>query len=371
MPQQFKNPANPGVHRKTTAKEILDVCGEKLDALVVGVGTGGTATGAGEIVKQKIESLKLFAVEPAESPVFSGGKAGPHKIQGIGAGFIPEVFNRRVVDRFIPVSYDDARKRRAPSCGARGDSLRNLLGSDSSRQLPGRLGVRFGQTRARHPTGYRRALSQHGAVVLKCELAARCAFLLLHGVWTKSFPRTCRGRLRRSSSRLSEDPSRLRPRPVGQAARSRHRHLPRKRTWRSIRRIDRRRDPNSSIRRRERRKVRRHRLPHCAKPIPGAQVIASFHDFAANAAGSRIVDGSGLRESGANGEARDDGELVERQPAAAGPVVSAVAEARHCRWHGRHRPNHTRDRPGARQFLTYAGLDAERFGAWTSHAREK
>jgi cysteine synthase A len=109
MPQQFKNPANPDAHRKTTAKEILDVCGSKLDALVIGVGTGGTATGAGEILKQEINSLKLFAVEPADSPVFSGGKAGPHKIQGIGAGFIPEIFNRKIVDRFIPVSYDDAR----------------------------------------------------------------------------------------------------------------------------------------------------------------------------------------------------------------------------------------------------------------------
>jgi cysteine synthase A len=109
MPQQFKNPANPEVHRKTTANEILGACGEKLDALVVGVGTGGTATGTGEILKQKIKFLKLFAVEPAESPVFSGGRAGPHKIQGIGAGFIPEVFNKNVVDRFIPVSYDDAR----------------------------------------------------------------------------------------------------------------------------------------------------------------------------------------------------------------------------------------------------------------------
>jgi cysteine synthase A len=109
MPQQFKNPANPDAHRKTTAKEILDVCGTKLDALVIGVGTGGTATGAGEVMKQKIGSLKVFAVEPADSPVFSGGKAGPHKIQGIGAGFIPEIFNRKIVDRFIPVSYDDAR----------------------------------------------------------------------------------------------------------------------------------------------------------------------------------------------------------------------------------------------------------------------
>ena len=109
MPQQFKNPANPEVHRKTTAKEIIDTCGERLDALVVGVGTGGTATGTGEVVKEKIKSLKLFAVEPAESPIFSGGKAGPHKIQGIGAGFIPAIFNKDVVDRFIPVSFDDAR----------------------------------------------------------------------------------------------------------------------------------------------------------------------------------------------------------------------------------------------------------------------
>jgi cysteine synthase A len=109
MPQQFKNPANPEIHRKTTAAEILNVCGENLDALVVGVGTGGTATGTGEILKEKIDSLRLYAVEPADSPVFSGGRAGPHKIQGIGAGFIPEIFNKEVVHRFIPVSYDDAR----------------------------------------------------------------------------------------------------------------------------------------------------------------------------------------------------------------------------------------------------------------------
>jgi cysteine synthase len=109
MPQQFKNPANPEIHRVTTAKEILEVVGDRLDALVIGVGTGGTATGAGEVLKQRIKSLKVVAVEPAESPVFSGGKPGPHKIQGIGAGFIPDVFNPEVVDRFIPVSYDDAR----------------------------------------------------------------------------------------------------------------------------------------------------------------------------------------------------------------------------------------------------------------------
>ena len=109
MPQQFRNPANPDVHRKTTAKEILESVGDKLEALVVGVGTGGTATGTGEIVKQRIKSLKLFAVEPADSPVLSGGRPGPHKIQGIGAGFVPEIFNKEVVDQLIPVSYDDAR----------------------------------------------------------------------------------------------------------------------------------------------------------------------------------------------------------------------------------------------------------------------
>jgi cysteine synthase A len=109
MPQQFRNRANPEIHRKTTAKEILETCGDELDALVVGVGTGGTATGAGEALKEKIHSLKLYAVEPAESPLFSGGTSGAHKIQGIGAGFIPEIFNRNVVDQFVPVSYEDAR----------------------------------------------------------------------------------------------------------------------------------------------------------------------------------------------------------------------------------------------------------------------
>jgi cysteine synthase A len=109
MPQQFQNPANPDVHRRTTANEIINVVGDRLSALVVGVGTGGTATGAGEILKQQIKGLKVFAVEPAESPVFSGGKPGPHKIQGIGAGFIPPVFKREVVDKILPVAYPEAR----------------------------------------------------------------------------------------------------------------------------------------------------------------------------------------------------------------------------------------------------------------------
>jgi cysteine synthase A len=108
MPQQFRNPANPEIHRQTTAQEILDVVGTELDALVVGVGTGGTATGVGEVVKEQIKKLKLIAVEPADSPVLSGGKPGWHKIQGIGAGFIPEVLNRSVIDRIVTVSNEDA-----------------------------------------------------------------------------------------------------------------------------------------------------------------------------------------------------------------------------------------------------------------------
>jgi len=109
MPQQFRNPANPDVHRRTTAKEILSVTGSKLDALVVGIGTGGTATGTGETLKKELPNLQVFGVEPAESPFFSGGRPGPHKIQGIGAGFMPQIFNREVVDRIVLVSYEHAR----------------------------------------------------------------------------------------------------------------------------------------------------------------------------------------------------------------------------------------------------------------------
>ncbi len=106
--QQFKNPANPEIHRRTTAQEILEATDGKLDAFVAGVGTGGTITGVGEVLKQRNPSLKVIAVEPESSKVLSGGQAGPHKIQGIGAGFVPEVFNRKVVDRIIPVGDDDA-----------------------------------------------------------------------------------------------------------------------------------------------------------------------------------------------------------------------------------------------------------------------
>lgn len=108
MPQQFKNKANPDIHRKTTAKEILDAVGKDIDVFVSGVGTGGTITGVGEILKGINPKIKIVAVEPKASAVLSGEKPGPHKIQGIGAGFIPEVLNKGIIDRIVKVSDDDA-----------------------------------------------------------------------------------------------------------------------------------------------------------------------------------------------------------------------------------------------------------------------
>jgi len=108
MPQQFENPANPEAHRRTTALEILEAVGGRLDAFVVGVGTGGTLTGVGEVLKEKIPAVRVVAVEPAASPVLAGGKARPHAIQGIGASFVPGVLNRTIIDRIIPVRDEDA-----------------------------------------------------------------------------------------------------------------------------------------------------------------------------------------------------------------------------------------------------------------------
>lgn len=106
--QQFVNPANPQIHRNTTAMEIWSDTGGRIDYFVAGVGTGGTITGVGEVLKKKKKSLKVIAVEPDASPVLSGGVAGPHKIQGIGSGFIPKVLNRSVIDEIIRVKDEDA-----------------------------------------------------------------------------------------------------------------------------------------------------------------------------------------------------------------------------------------------------------------------
>jgi cysteine synthase A len=108
MPDQFSNPANPEIHRKTTAEEIWSGTGGAVDILVSGVGTGGTITGVSEVIKSRKPSYRAVAIEPANSPVLSGGKGGPHKIQGIGAGFVPEVLNKEIIDEIMTVTNEDA-----------------------------------------------------------------------------------------------------------------------------------------------------------------------------------------------------------------------------------------------------------------------
>ena len=108
VPQQFENPANPEIHRRTTAEEIWSDLNGTVDVFVAAVGTGGTITGVGEVLKERNPDVRIVAVEPASSPVLSGGRPGPHRIQGIGAGFVPAILNRDVIDEIIPVTDEDA-----------------------------------------------------------------------------------------------------------------------------------------------------------------------------------------------------------------------------------------------------------------------
>ena len=127
VPAQFSNPANPEVHRRTTAEELWRDMDGRVDVLVAGVGTGGTITGCGERLKERNPDLRVVAVEPKASPVISGGLPGPHKVQGIGAGFVPEVLNREVIDEIVPVDDEDAIET-ARLCAAREGVLAGISG---------------------------------------------------------------------------------------------------------------------------------------------------------------------------------------------------------------------------------------------------
>lgn len=127
MPQQFQNEANPIIHERTTGKEIVEQMGDQLDAFVAGIGTGGTITGAGKVLREHFKDIKIYAVEPKDSPILSGGEPGPHKIQGIGAGFVPKILDTNIYDEVITVSNEDAYDTARKAAKAEG-----LLGGVSS-----------------------------------------------------------------------------------------------------------------------------------------------------------------------------------------------------------------------------------------------
>ena len=142
MPQQFKNPANPEMHRKTTAQEILRDTDGNLDIFIAGIGTGGTITGVGEVLKEHDPSISVVAVEPEESSVLSGESPGPHKIQGIGAGFVPEVLNTTIYDEIIRIPSQEAAE--ATRAAARKDGILVGISSGAALAAARRIAQRFG-----------------------------------------------------------------------------------------------------------------------------------------------------------------------------------------------------------------------------------
>ena len=163
--QQFENPANPAIHETTTALEIWKDTAGKVDVLISGVGTGGTITGVGKVLKARKPSVKIVAVEPADSPVLSGGAPGPHKIQGIGAGFVPKILDRSVIDDILTVSNDTAISFARQVAQDRGNSRRHFVGRGHRRRHRIRVAPRYGgQDHRRHHPVFRRALFVDGPV---------------------------------------------------------------------------------------------------------------------------------------------------------------------------------------------------------------